>query len=724
MADFDGETVPAIPLALTESPSRPLTPDSQLSKTEKLVKSPERREAPQTADRQIELSPESKVPKIISPSSRSRLGTSLLDKPSSPSLVKSLKSSKSSETAEPSLVRKSASPKKSPEKLLSPSKSDVKLLEKSVETEPITELRPKPTPSRSPHREKFTPQTPQKIAPSSPIRKSLSSSRSPIIEDEEDFEDEGEEVEVPEEILNQPIQLNADQLGQVEKLKAVLISSPGYIDTSSTGRGKTFITLAVAQHYEFDIVIICPVSVANYWRKLAEKFGVKIHFIFSYQKLSGRKFMDNISNPLLNRIDTMHESSNLRQTVITSFEPTEQYFQLLNFGFLLIVDEIQNVKKNCATHKAVRALIKPIATQGSRCRFALLSASPIDADDQIINLLRLMGYIEKEKLYYVHRTTHQIVLDGLDSLISFCHQYNPTKTKQIMQTKLTKDSIPKICRSLYMEVIKPEIVFGLPKKTVFENGARIFVFNGFFNIHPDYKPKLKNAIAELITVSSYNEKDRTAYIPRLIPGAKTKKGPLDRMREALQMVEKCKVFDMAQRAVDNLLVDPNRKIILCFNYKASVFAAESSLIDFHPLVITGDDKAEIRGEIIEKFNLPTNEYRLLIMTVKTGGVGINLHDTDGRFPRIMFVSPSYSFQEMYQVAGRIAREGLASNAYLYMFYGNSKELLVEKNIIQALAKKSKAAREAIADDSAIGNLYPGDYPEWHEPEGLYEKMLG
>ncbi len=70
-------------------------------------------------------------------------------------------------------------------------------------------------------------------------------------------------------------------------------------------------------------------------------------------------------------------------------------------------------------------------------------------------------------------------------------------------------------------------------------------------------------------------------------------------------------------------------------------------------VIWGEQTSEDRDKNINDFN--TNKSKIIVCNIKSGGVGISLHDTIGDNPRISLISPSDSAQDIIQVLGRIHR---------------------------------------------------------------------
>lgn len=77
-------------------------------------------------------------------------------------------------------------------------------------------------------------------------------------------------------------------------------------------------------------------------------------------------------------------------------------------------------------------------------------------------------------------------------------------------------------------------------------------------------------------------------------------------------------------------------------------------------VIYGDQSPERREKNIQKFQ--TNKERVILCIMQAGGQSISLHDTDGDYPRVSIISPSFSSIDLVQALGRIYRAGTKSPA--------------------------------------------------------------
>lgn len=70
-------------------------------------------------------------------------------------------------------------------------------------------------------------------------------------------------------------------------------------------------------------------------------------------------------------------------------------------------------------------------------------------------------------------------------------------------------------------------------------------------------------------------------------------------------------------------------------------------------MVYGQQTVEERSKHINEFC--SDESRVIICNIQSGGAGISLHDTRGIYPRVSLISPTWSAQDLLQVLGRIHR---------------------------------------------------------------------
>ncbi len=63
-----------------------------------------------------------------------------------------------------------------------------------------------------------------------------------------------------------------------------------------------------------------------------------------------------------------------------------------------------------------------------------------------------------------------------------------------------------------------------------------------------------------------------------------------------------------------------------------------------------------------------NKKQIILFTIQSGGHSVDLHDTDGRFPRVSLISPTYSALDLTQTLGRLDRSGAKSISFQKIVY--------------------------------------------------------
>lgn len=149
-----------------------------------------------------------------------------------------------------------------------------------------------------------------------------------------------------------------------------------------------------------------------------------------------------------------------------------------------------------------------------------------------------------------------------------------------------------------------------------------------------------------------------------------------RARQKAELLRCPLMADLAkQHAADG------RSVVLFVNFRDSVTLLGSILET--DCFIWGAQSAKVREGYIQDFqnNLPSAQY--LIAQIDAGGVGIDLHDLQGR-PRTSIISPTYSAEALRQALGRIYRAGSLSPAIQYLVYAAD---TIEESVCKAVRKK-------------------------------------
>jgi superfamily II DNA or RNA helicase len=138
-------------------------------------------------------------------------------------------------------------------------------------------------------------------------------------------------------------------------------------------------------------------------------------------------------------------------------------------------------------------------------------------------------------------------------------------------------------------------------------------------------------------------------------------GTLGRIIRARQRIELLKVptfVDIAEEGLDN-----GFSVVIFVNYKETMYQLCQHLNT--ACIIHGEQTQEERDENIDSFQ--TNKSHIIIANINAGGVGISLHDLNGR-QRMSIISPTWSGIQMQQAFGRINRAGAKSPAIQKVVY--------------------------------------------------------
>jgi SNF2 family DNA or RNA helicase len=82
--------------------------------------------------------------------------------------------------------------------------------------------------------------------------------------------------------------------------------------------------------------------------------------------------------------------------------------------------------------------------------------------------------------------------------------------------------------------------------------------------------------------------------------------------------------------------------------------------------VHGQQTPKEREQNISDFQ--ADKERVIILNIRSGGVGVSLHDLNGNHPRVSLISPSWSAQDVVQAVGRVWRAGSKSSSLQKIVY--------------------------------------------------------
>jgi hypothetical protein len=428
------------------------------------------------------------------------------------------------------------------------------------------------------------------------------------------------------------------------------------------GIGKTRIALHLIKSFYKKLnikpFIICPKTLIPMWEKSLKELSIEAILITTYNMLAGTK-QSGCNHPYLKRSDT-------------GYRVTKQWKKY--DGVFIVCDESQAIKnKKSARHWASFTLI----SNNKQGKLLHLTASPIDKKDNWICLYRNLGIVDKKLMLLYHKKEYSYKHYGLGQVLDIVKTHNKklydsTMNDYDIKSKNLASLLSHLWSTFFIHKYVIKVVDPIYKDidgNVYENK----ICNYFATLDKKGLKMLDDEVAKLkIKDGDISE----SYIRRNV-------GQIQ-----LFLMKLCNAkINTIVRLTKDKLTEKHRKVIICCPYIEAQDVLYTKLHKYNPLILNG--KSKNRQTIIDSFNEANDDHRCLIMTAEVGGEGVNLHDTHGKYPRTMYIVPTYSFLKMYQSSGRTYRRGMKSNVEVYILYSN--DGLIENIIVNTLAKSEVAS---------------------------------
>ena len=518
------------------------------------------------------------------------------------------------------------------------------------------------------------------------------------------------------------------------------------------------------------------------WKREAKKYGVDIILLsynditgsvpgFELgKKEETREFelpKDNEDYQFIKRIDHWDPKAEYKGKAVgnwtqVDFEPTQKWIKFCRkHNVLLIEDEAHNVKNQSGRNKSSAALIKGLNLAKKKNRaegngivsyFGFLTATPFDKKESPKNFFMLVGaYDEGSRIAVEKEST--VEETGLTKIIKYMLNENPdlpTSFDKVEVRKIMKNSGLFLVykngdweysgetpgkRKVISDPVKKdnkvwnyeELIYELWIKCVMAKVQSAMIdanprqlFRGFFNIK---EKKNRDLIAKGISLLEKAKK---------VSGTAAKgksSGNLTNITTGLQNLEDGCLDDMVRVSLAKLENDPNCRVILALNFDKSVRRAVDAFeeADYEVLQVGGkveNKKGNLSSQTLTAKSFEIRRFqeedgpRILVMTTKSGGTSIDLHDIHGNRKRYMFISPNYVLTDIHQAAGRIFRYGAKTLGEAYIFYGQGGSKA--SALIESLSTKTTTMRTALTYDELSeaerfkAILLPGEYNRYIE----------
>ena len=450
------------------------------------------------------------------------------------------------------------------------------------------------------------------------------------------------------------------QLDHVEILYTAIHKHARALDASDTGTGKTYTSIALCQKLKLKPFIICPKSVVASWINILSNFEYKKneYEITTYEQLPNHKF--------LKKIKEKENKSNIKNIINIDN----------NKNNLILTKKVIKIETNDIEPNDIEP--NDIETSNNESCENENSDKEINFKENILTKTKYSFLFEEKKILKkdeeynwnfnnINPKQYLFIYDEAHK----CKNRNTINGKILINLSEKNTNIILLSATA---VDKPLnfLIFGFVLKlyNTFEDGlyflsntcnkkARHPLIGVHKIIFPEYASRMcideiKNIFKENYIVMDGIKMDNFYEIEKqyeiINQNIKNKnKNSLSNIQKIRQQIEILKVDTFVE--MTNNYIEDGKSVVIFVNFTDTLILLSKKLKT--KCIVYGQQTINERSNNINKF---CNDLsRIIICNIQSGGCGISLHDTNGKYPRISLISPTWSAQDLMQVLGRIHR---------------------------------------------------------------------
>ncbi|MFA1735312.1 SNF2-related protein [Fusobacterium animalis] len=436
-------------------------------------------------------------------------------------------------------------------------------------------------------------------------------------------------------------------------LKYLTDNNLGACLADDMGLGKTLQAIALLTNLHEEkkkkSMVIMPKSLIYNWENEIKRFSPKLKV--------GVYYGINRDFSLLKKVDIILTTYGTIRNDIENL--LEQKFDLL------VLDESQNIKNiNSQTTKAVLLL-------NAKKRIAL-SGTPIE--NNLLELYSLFRFLNPEMFGSVQEFTNDYIVP--------IQKYSDTLTIEELRKKI----YPFLLRR-----VKKEVLADLPDK------IEKLVYVDMNDEHRRFYEERRKYYYSLLekNTSSQGNFDKFFVLQAI--------NELRHIVSSPELESKKIISSKKEVLIENVIeaIENNHKVLVFVNYLSSIESICDSLKEnkIKYLKMTGQTKD--RQNLVDKFQ-NDSRYKVFVMTLKTGGVGLNLVSAD----TIFIYDPWWNTTVENQAIDRAYRLGQDKTVFAYkMIMRNT----IEEKILKLQEIKNKLLDDLISEDNlSTKNLSKSD----------------
>lgn len=457
------------------------------------------------------------------------------------------------------------------------------------------------------------------------------------------------QLPIADQLCVDPAGLLPYQVASANNLLNSLVKYRSALDASDVGTGKTYTALAVLKRLKLRPLIVCPKAVMPSWRKAALHFGIEIDVI-------------------------NYESVRLGKSGFGGWHVDRKVFQWSDSIEALVFDEVHR----CKSMKSQNCKLVVAAKKQSIHTIAL-SATAATNPTEMKAVGYLLGLFRTPSDHYPWCQQHGCVINRFNGL----EYRGGIKVMQALHAQIFPAKGTRISVA--------DLGDAFPETQI---GVELLELNGSTaKINEAYEA----AEAAIRAVEQKRATDSSSHLTAIL-----------RARQISELGKIAAIQDKIEDAIEQ-----GMSVFVCLNFRESIIALREAIQSSTQIgtvpVVWGSQTAVERQAAIDAFQ--ADLARVLIAQINSGGVGISLHDLNGKYPRLALISPTWSALDLRQALGRVHRAGGRSKSIQRVLYAAG---TIEEQVAGAL--ESKLNRLDMLNDGDLSEVKIGINSHLNVPE--------
>lgn len=420
-------------------------------------------------------------------------------------------------------------------------------------------------------------------------------------------------IEVPSGIA---AKLKPHQVPAASRLATIINAAGAALDASGTGTGKTYAALGAVLTLGLRPLIICPKAILPGWERALKHFGIQALAVVNYDLIkTGKQIKKRVSSRAKTGFVVDHVESPFIE-IVTPQNQTRFKWNIPSDG-IIIFDEAHRCKNRSAINTELM-----IAATNQGIKALMLSATIGESPIKLYAIAHRLGLYPRLRDFWAWA-------EGFG-----CRKVQVSRTQEAFQFVGSDKDLERLHNILF------------PAKGVRIRAEEIPEFPANF------------VMAEIVDMNSNAAKIQKAYADmakELVKLETNKKNmsdnPLSVRQKYRQIIELLKVPTLVEMTED--LIESGNAVVIFVNFTATLQALCEKLGT--RCTIYGENNGTVNESNRKAFH--EDRERVIVCNVQAAREGIDLHDVNGKFPRVSLLTPSDNAQDLLQCLGRIHRVG-------------------------------------------------------------------